>query len=43
MNDYPNLKKWYEQCEKEVKGYKENDDGAKIFGDKVKSGLTDKF
>lgn len=43
LDDYPNLKRWFGQCEKDVKGYQENDDGAKVFGDKVKSLLQDKF
>lgn len=43
LNDYPNVKRWFEQCEKDVKGYQENNDGAKIFGEKVKSLLQVKF
>lgn len=43
LTDYPNLKRWFAQCATDVKGYQENDDGAKVFGDKVKSLLHDKF
>lgn len=43
LHNYPNLKRWYEQCSTDVKGFNENDEGAKIFGEKVKSLLDDKF
>jgi glutathione S-transferase len=43
LDDYPNLKRWFGQCAANVKGYEENDEGAKRFGDLVKSRLDDKF
>lgn len=43
LNDYPNLKRWFAQCATDVKGYDENEEGAKLFGDKVKSLLQDKL
>ncbi|CRK97493.1 CLUMA_CG010882, isoform A [Clunio marinus] len=43
LNDYPNLKTWYNQCAIDVKGYEENDAGAKYFAQKVTSNLHDKF
>jgi len=43
LKDYPNLERWYAQCASDVKGFAENDEGAKLFGEKVKSLLQDKF
>jgi len=43
LDNHPNLKRWYGQCATDVKGFKENDEGAKALGDKAKSILTDKF
>lgn len=43
LEDYPNIKRWFAQCETGVKGYQENDEGAKMFGGKVKGLLHDKF
>lgn len=43
LTDYPNLKRWYEQCASNVKGFAENDKGAKVFGEKVRSMLTDQL
>lgn len=43
LEDYPNIKSWFAQCETGVKGYQENDEGAKMFGGKVKGLLHDKF
>lgn len=43
LDDYPNLKRWFAQCATDVKGYAENEEGAKLFGDKVKSLLQDKL
>lgn len=43
LDDYPGLKRWFGQCATDVKGYQENDDGARMFGEKVKGKLQDKF
>ena len=42
IGKYPNIAAWYERC-KQLKGFEENDAGAKQFGDKVKAALEDKL
>ncbi|XP_070499907.1 glutathione S-transferase 1-like [Chironomus tepperi] len=43
LHNYRNLKRWYELCTTDVKAFKENDEGAKLFGDRVRALLDDKF
>jgi hypothetical protein len=43
LEKHENLKRWYEQCKTDVKGFDENDIGAKLFGEKVKSLLVERF
>lgn len=43
LDGYPNIKRWNAQCADDVKGFKENDEGAKRFGEAVKGLLHDKF
>lgn len=42
LSPYKNVAAWYERM-KTVPGYEENDEGAKMWGNKVKSSLEDKF
>uniref|UniRef100_U5EYR3 glutathione transferase n=1 Tax=Corethrella appendiculata TaxID=1370023 RepID=U5EYR3_9DIPT len=42
ISGYKNLAKWYENC-KSLPGFAENEAGAKLFGDAVKSKLDDKL
>lgn len=41
LSAYPNVTAWLDRC-KTLPGYAENEEGAKILGDFVKSKLTDK-
>lgn len=43
MEKHPNLSRWYDQCKVSVKGFEENEEGARLYGEKLKSLLTDKF
>lgn len=43
LHNYPNMKRWYELCSTDVKAFKENDEGAKLFGERIKTLLDDKF
>ena len=42
INNYPNLTAWYERCSI-LKGYNENERGAKILANIVKNKLTEPF
>lgn len=42
LSEYKNLAAWFERC-KVIPGYAENDEGAKIFGGKVRGNLTEQF
>lgn len=42
LTKYTKLCAWYENC-KALKGWEENDDGAKFFGDIIKSKLQESF
>ena len=43
LHNYPNLKRWYELCSTDVKAFKENDEGEKLFGERIRTLLDDKF
>lgn len=40
LSQYSKLSSWYEKC-KTLPGFGENDEGAKVFGLKVKGNLTE--
>lgn len=42
LSKFKKLNSWYEKC-KNLPGFQENDEGAKIFGLKVKGNLTEKL
>lgn len=42
MSKYPNVIGWFERC-KAIPGSDESLEGAKIFGERVQSGLQDKL
>lgn len=39
ITKYKNIAAWYERC-KSLPGFEENNDGGKIFGERVRSRLT---
>lgn len=42
LSAYPRIAAWYERC-KRLKGWAENEAGAKAFAERVTSKLTEKF
>jgi hypothetical protein len=42
LKKFVNLSAWYERC-KQLPGYAENDEGAKMLGDAIKEKLTEPF
>jgi glutathione S-transferase len=40
ISDYPNIAAWYEKCA-DLPGFEENERGAKLFAEYLKSKLTE--
>lgn len=43
ITKYPNIERWYNQCRTDVKGFQENEEGAKFFAERVTSKLEEQF
>lgn len=42
ISKYKNIAEWYDRC-KSLPGFEENNEGGKIFGERVRSRLVDKL
>lgn len=42
MDAYPNIVAWFDRC-RSLRGFDENDEGARQFGAAVTKNLVDKF
>ena len=43
ITKYPNIERWYNQCRTDVKGFQENEQGAKFFAERVTTKLEEQF
>ncbi|CAO1403684.1 unnamed protein product [Diamesa tonsa] len=43
ITKYPNIERWYNQCRTDVKGFDENEQGAKFFAERVTTKLEEQF